>query len=202
MNNPEYVKVDGKKYKINTDFRVALDCNKIAEDESIGDYERAMAIIYKLFGEEAFSCQNQNLLIKLGLKYLLLGKDENEPDFNSHKNYELDFEKCEGLIRSSFRFDYNYDPYELEYKHFYDYYNDLSNLSSSEFGTCCALNRVIGILDMDTSKLKGKDAKKIRDAQVELKKMYCRKKKNKMSDKQQKSAVELYKSIGLWKGGN
>lgn len=52
MNNPQYVKVDDKLYKINTDFRVALECNKIAEDSSIGNLERAMAIIYKLFGEE------------------------------------------------------------------------------------------------------------------------------------------------------
>ena len=52
MNNPQYVKVDDKLYKINTDFRVALECDKIARDKSIGDYERALAIIYKLFGEK------------------------------------------------------------------------------------------------------------------------------------------------------
>ena len=52
MNNPQFVKVDDKLYKINTDFRVALECNKIAEDTSIGNLERALAIIYKLFGEE------------------------------------------------------------------------------------------------------------------------------------------------------
>lgn len=202
MNNPEFVRVDGKKYKINTDFRVALECNRIAEDDTIGDYERAMAIMYKLFGEEAFSCENQNLLTKLGLRYLLLGEEEKEPNFNPRKNYELDFTKCEGLIRSSFRFDYGYDPYELEYKHFYDFYNDLSNLSSSEFGTCCALNRVISILDMDTSKLKSKDVSKIREAQHELREKYCKKKKSELTDAQKKSAVELYKSIGLWEGGN
>lgn len=52
MNNPQYVKVDDKLYKINTDFRVALECNNIAEDTTIEDYERALAIIYKLFGEK------------------------------------------------------------------------------------------------------------------------------------------------------
>ena len=52
MNNPQYVKVDNKLYKINTDFRIALECNKIAEDTTIGDLERALAVIYKLFGEE------------------------------------------------------------------------------------------------------------------------------------------------------
>ncbi len=52
MNNPQYVKVDNELYKINTDFRVALECNKIALDKKINDYERALAIIYKLFGEK------------------------------------------------------------------------------------------------------------------------------------------------------
>ena len=31
LNNPEYVKAGNKKYKINTDFRVAIECNEIAE---------------------------------------------------------------------------------------------------------------------------------------------------------------------------
>lgn len=57
MNNPQYVKVDDKLYKINTDFRIALECNNIAEDKTIGEYERALAIIYKLFGEERIRLQ-------------------------------------------------------------------------------------------------------------------------------------------------
>ena len=57
MSNPQYVKVDDKLYKINTDFRIALECNNIAEDTSIGEYERALAIIYKLFGEERIRLQ-------------------------------------------------------------------------------------------------------------------------------------------------
>ena len=51
MNKPEYVKVDGQLYKINTDFRVAIECDKIAKDKNIGDFERALAFIYKLYGE-------------------------------------------------------------------------------------------------------------------------------------------------------
>ena len=33
---PQYVEVFGKRYKINTDFKVAIECNRIAEDETIG----------------------------------------------------------------------------------------------------------------------------------------------------------------------
>jgi hypothetical protein len=55
LNKPKYVKVDDELYEINTDFRIALECNRIAEDENIGSYERALAIIYKLFGEKRAS---------------------------------------------------------------------------------------------------------------------------------------------------
>ena len=52
MDYPKYVKIGEKKYKINTDFRVAIECNNIIQDKNIGDTERGLAIIYKLFGEK------------------------------------------------------------------------------------------------------------------------------------------------------
>ena len=66
MNFPKYVIIDNEKYEINTDFRVAIECNRIAEDESIGDYERGFAIIYLLFGDkglQAKKIKNQILII-------------------------------------------------------------------------------------------------------------------------------------------
>ena len=58
MNNyPHFAKVGTNKYKINTDFRVALRCNKIAES-NIQDEERALAIIYLLFGEKGLNASN------------------------------------------------------------------------------------------------------------------------------------------------
>ena len=66
MKYPEYVKVGDKKYKINTDFRIAIECDEIAKDNSIGNYERALAIIYKLFGEEGLnSLDDHEKLLKL-----------------------------------------------------------------------------------------------------------------------------------------
>lgn len=52
MKKPSYTKIDGKVFNINTDFRVAIECNRIAQDKSVGDYERALAIIYLLYGEK------------------------------------------------------------------------------------------------------------------------------------------------------
>ena len=198
MNNPEYVKVDGKLYKINTDFRVAIECNKIAQDKTIGDYERALAIIYKLFGEEGMACENQNKLLELGMRYISLGRDENSLKNNSSANYELDISKCESIIRSSFIFDYKYDPYELEYLHWYKFFNDLENLSTSEFGNCCVLNRIISILNQDVSKIKdNKDRQKLIDTQNYFKERYCTVEEKERTKEQEESAEAFFKALNL-----
>ena len=198
MNNPQYVKVDDKLYKINTDFRIALECNKIAEDESIGNLERAMAIIYKLFGEDGLDCENQKRLLELAMKYLLLGREQNSLKNDSHDKYELDFNKCIGLIKASFKFDYKYDPYELEYLHWYDFYNDLESLSTSEFGNCCILNRIVSILEQEPKEIKdSKQRQKLIDAQKLLKEKYCKKQEKEMTKEQEESARAFYKSLGI-----
>ena len=198
MNNPQYVKVDDKLYKINTDFRVALECNDIAEDKSIGDLERAMAIIYKLFGKDGLDCENQNKLLELAIKYLLLGNNKKEPKNENKEKYELDFNKCIGLIKASFKFDYKYDPYELEYLHWYDFYNDLESLSTSEFGNCCILNRITSILNQEPKEIKdNKQRKKLIEAQKLLSQKYCKQKEVEMTKEQEESAKAFYKSLGI-----
>ena len=198
MSNPKYVKVDNVLYKINTDFRIALECNNIAEDTSIGDYERALAIIYKLFGEEGLKCNNKNKLIELGLQYLSLGSIKNELKMENNEDYELDFNKCKGLIESSFKFDYNYNPYSLEYLHWYDFYNDLCNLSTSEFGNCCILNRIIGILNIKSNEIKDNNQRtEIIKAQEEIKEKYCKIKYKEMTEEQKRSSEEFYKALGF-----
>ena len=198
MNNPQYVKVDDKLYKINTDFRVALECNNIAEDNSIGDLERAMAIIYKLFGENGLDCENQNRLLELAMKYLLLGNDKKEPKNENKEKYELDFNKCIGLIKASFKFDYKYDPYELEYLHWYDFYNDLESLSTSEFGNCCILNRITSILNQEPKEIKdNKQRQRLIEAQKLLSQKYCKQKEVEMTKEQEESAKAFYKSLGI-----
>lgn len=199
MNNPNYVKVDDKLYKINTDFRVAIECNKIAQDTKIGDYERAMAIIYKLFGEDGLNCVKIEKLLELGIKYIsLLDTNKNSLKNDLKANYDIDISKCKGLIKSSFKFDYNYNPYELKYLHWYDFYNDLENLSTSEFGNCCILNRVISILNQDASKIKDdKERQKLIETQKLLKEKYCVQKEAKLTNEQEKSVQEFYKALNL-----
>ena len=77
MNNyPEYAEINNKKYKINTDFRIAIECQNIATDENISDYERALAIICKLFGDDGIDdFNNYDKLLEIATKYLSCGKE-------------------------------------------------------------------------------------------------------------------------------
>ena len=150
MNNPEYVKVGERKYKINTDFRVAIECNNIANDENIGDFERVLAIIYKLFGTEGLdNSQDWEKLLELGIKYLCLGRElsneEAEPD--------MDFNQDMNYIEASFMSDYRIDLTTTK-MHWWKFYNLIEGLSNSELGNCCVLNRIRNLRAYDVSQIK------------------------------------------------
>jgi len=148
--------------------------------------------------KHGLNCQNHDRLVQLGTRYILLGKEQNSLKSHSHDKYQLDFDKSRGLISSSFKFDYKYDPYELEYLHWYDFYNDLENLSQSEFGNCCAINRIMSLFHYDTKDIKDANKKReIEEAKETLRKRYCICEEEEITDKQKESMKEFYKSIGI-----
>lgn len=199
MQNPQYVKIKDKKYKINTDFRVAIKCDKIARDTKIDDLERALAIIYMLFGDNGLnSYEDWSELIRLGQKYLLLGK-ENKNLKSENEKPDMDFEKDRAYIRTSFIQDYGYNPYEKEYIHWWDFWNDLNGLSNSEFGNCCILNRVRNLRNYDISKIKdAKERQKIIEAQrmiaLDNDEEY---EEVKYTEQEENSINQFYKEMGI-----
>lgn len=184
MNNPEFAKVNNKKYKINTDFRVAIRCNEISLDKGINSYEKTLAIIYLLYGEEGLNdSDNYEQLLNVAYKYLNCGVEKTDND-EEQEEPDMDFVQDQKLIESSFKYDYGYNPYQLDYLHWWDFYNDVCNLSSSEFGTCCVLSRVRTLRTYDTSQIKDIDTReKMEKAkeQVALKKVI-----DKRTDEQKK----------------
>lgn len=155
MTYPTSAKVGDKIYKINTDFRVAIKCSEVINDETINDYERFLAIIYLLYGDEGLKDRENHIeLMEKASQYLSCGKQKEN---QNNEKPDMDYVQDEGLIRSSFQYDYKYDPYEMEYCHWYKFSNDLNNLSNSEMGNCCVLNRVRQIRNYDINKVK--DAK-------------------------------------------
>lgn len=122
MNNyPKYIEVKGIRYPINTDFRIALECEEIVKSD-IGDYEKALAVIYKLFGEKALNdFDNQEEILNLAVKYLWCGKSK-EGLINDDEP-SMDFKQDEGYIKASFRSDYQIDL-DNEKMHWWEF-NDL-----------------------------------------------------------------------------
>lgn len=194
MNYPEYVKVEDKKYKINTDFRVAIECQDIATDESIGDYERALAIVYKLFGEDGINThQHYEKLLELAIKYLSCGK---EVDIKGNEEPDMNFTQDMDYIEASFMSDYNIDLTNIE-MHWWKFYNLINGLSNSEMGNCCVLNRVRNLRTYDTKDIKDpKELEKIKKAkeQVALKKKNITKM---LTSEQRKNIDNFYKMTGI-----
>ena len=193
-NYPEIVKIDDKKYKINTNFRVAIECQEIATDENIWDYERALAIIYKLFGDEGlYDRENHEKLLELAIKFLSCGKD-----LKDVKETEIDMDYTQDMdyIEASFMSDYNIDLANTK-MHWWKFFNLINGLSNSDIGNCCVLNRVRNLRTYDTKDIKDpKQLEKIKEAQKQVA-LKPKKKKMKVTSEQQKNIDNFYDKLGI-----
>lgn len=161
---PEYIEFNLKKYKINTDFRLALKCDEVFRDDSIGDFEKMLAIIYILLGEEALKDrENHEKVFSLLLKYLRCGKElNNEPNTEEPS---MDFKQDIGYIKASFMSDYKIDL-DKEEMHWWQFFDLLTGLTENS-----VLNRVRSIREEPLLNKKGKEREKWEKLkrQVELK---------------------------------
>lgn len=186
------IKIENTVYTANTDFRVAIECNRIAQDTSIGNFERVLGIICTMFGESALNNPNHyEKLVKWILNYLSCGKEtdnKEEPDMDYLEDMEY--------IEASFMSDYGIDLTETEMD-WHKFYKLINGLSNSELGNCCVLNRIRNLRNFDVSQIKDKKERdKIIKAQkeVELKK---NKKENHITKEQEESMNKLNKILGL-----
>lgn len=188
MNYPKFVEVDGKQYKINTDFRIAIECNRIAEDNTIGDYERSLAIIYTLFGEEALDDNKNHIkLLELAKKYLSCGKELED----SKEEPDMDFIQDMDYIEASFMSDFKIDL-ENEEMHWWKFMKLISGLSNSEMGNCCVLNAVRNLRNYDVSQIKDdKERQKI----IKAKQQVALKKQEKKFTKEQEDAMDKFNKL-------
>lgn len=144
---PKYAQVGDKKYKINTDFKTAIRCNQIAEDSNIADEERALAIIYLLYGDEGLQDnRNWKELLQIALKYLKCGKEIEEN--NKKEEVDMDLQQDWNYIQTSFFSDYNIDLTESQ-MHWWQFYDLLCGLTDK-----CILNRVRFVRNFDISQIK------------------------------------------------
>lgn len=189
------IKIEDTIYEANTDFRIAIRCNEIAQDETIGDYERVLGIICTMFGASALdNSQHYEKLLKWALNYLCCGKEVKD----THEQPDMDYVEDMEYIEASFMSDYQIDleNTEMDWQKFNKLINGLSN---SELGNCCVLNRIRNLRNYDTSQIKDqKEKQKIIKAQKEVALKKYKKKKT-ITDEQLKNAKEFYKALGYGK---
>ena len=143
MIYPEYAEVAGKRYKINTDYRVALRCFEVIEDDGICDEERALAVIYLLFGEVPTS--NIEDFLRIAGDYLRCGEKE-ETQVSSEK--DMDFAADEKYIVASFMSDYQIDLSRTD-MHFWLYIQLIQGFTEKS-----VMSRVREIRNYDLEELK------------------------------------------------
>ena len=193
MNYPEYVEVNNRLYRIRTDFRVALKCNKIALDETIGDFERPLAIIYTLFENGLDHKEDYSELIRLAIKYLKCGREQEQ---TNDEEADMDYEEDMDYIEASFMSDYHIDLTTSNI-HWWKFNNLMNGLSNSEMGNCCVLNRIRNLRNYDTSTIKdAKERHKIEKAKKEVA-LKRNRKENHLTKEQDESMDRLNKIIGI-----
>ena len=190
---PTKIKIDNIEYPINTDFRVAIKCDKVGRDTSIGDMERALAIIYMLFGEKGLENDfHHQQLLELAQKYLSCGKEIEK----SNKEPDMDYEQDMDYIYASFMSDYNIDL-ENTQMHWWTFNTLINGLSNNEFGNCCIFNKIRNIRNYDLKEIKDvKERQKMQKAKesVALKKVAIQKK---FTDEQEKNIEEFKRLAGI-----
>lgn len=144
MKYPKHVTIDGVKYPINTDFRVALKCFDIISDENISDTERTYAVVYKLFG---FIPKDEDMPIFVEKVEKYLGCGETQEQHKERKK-DIDFEQDFKYLVASFMSDYHINLVESD-MHWYQFINLIQGFTENS-----VMNRVRDLRNYDLSEVK------------------------------------------------
>jgi hypothetical protein len=194
FNYPEYAEIDGKKYKINTDYRVAIKCNDISLQD-IPMQEKVMAIIYLLFGDEGLQdMKHYNELMEKANYFLKCGNiNEEEP---SKEEPDMDLIQDFPYIEASFMSDYGMSIKDKP-MHWWEFYFLLCGLSQSAFGNSCVLNRIRDLRTLDLNKISDpKEREKLRKAKEQFALKKRNEKKKEYTQKEIDAMEEYHKLIG------
>ena len=187
------IQIEDTIYEAKTDFRTAIRCNEIAQDEKIGDFERVLGIICTLYGANAIDNPNHyEKLLKWALKWLSCGKEIEDTGEQPDMDYVEDMD----YIEASFMSDYGIDLSESEMD-WHKFNNLMNGLSNSELGNCCVLNRIRNLRNLDLKDIKDeKERRKLAKAKesVALKKY---KKENHLTKEQEESMNRMNEMLGL-----
>lgn len=150
MKNPRFILINNEKIPIDTNFKTALKCFDIINDETIGDRERACAVIYKLFKRIP-----EDYLLPVYLekaeKYLSCGSTQKE---HKERVRDIDFTQDWKFLVSSFMSDYQININEADL-HFWDFIALVEGVTEDT-----SISRVRSIRNRDLSEIKDEKTRK------------------------------------------
>ena len=175
---PTKAEINGKEYKINTSWQNALECFEIINDDTICDEERALAIVYKIFG--FIPDNNFETFLKKAQYFLQCGETVEE---QNAKEVDMDFNQDLNYISASFMSDYHIDL-SKEDIHFWQFISFIKGLTENS-----ALSRIRKIRNYDISDF---DDPKVKSAIIEAKKHVELKNTVKISKEKQEAQQRFF----------
>lgn len=158
MTYPEYAEINGEKVKINTSYKVGLKCFDVINNPDICDEERALAVIFLLFGKVPVDGDGEAYL-KMAEKYLTCGKGNKAVS----EKPDIDFQQDESYISASFMSDYKIDLSNTA-MHWWQYCELIAGLTENSI-----MSRIRSIRTYDLSEVKDeKTRRKIIKAQNDV----------------------------------
>ncbi len=158
-SDPLYVRYKDKRYDINTNYKVALKCIKVANDQNISELERVLAIEYMLFNALSRDPEEVRYLWDKAEKYLRCGETKAE---HEDRTRDMDFDYDYNYIEASFQSDYGMDLSKEDIS-WYRFMRLLCGLTEDSI-----LSRIRNIRTMDLSDVDPKHRGKVAKAKEEL----------------------------------
>ena len=171
---PETVTVSGKKYKINTDFRVWIDITKLLENSHISTVDKCLSML--MLGYHKKFPKDTSQAISALLNFYLQGRTNTKK--TSCGEQTIDFDSDEGALYAAFLQQYRIDLYN-ENLHWWSFLNLLSCLGED--------TEMVKIISYRCAK-----PEKIKDAE---KRRFIRKMKNRYRIKRDISDGELAEAL-------
>lgn len=140
---PTHAEINGELYPINTDYRVAKECYEIINDGDISDQERALAVIYKVFG--FIPKEDKEIFLDKASVFLMCGREKDESS-DEPPDFDVNFD--EGFIEASFTSCYGIDLDEVN-MHWWKFNDLIQGLDKH-----CILSRVREIRNYDLNEIK------------------------------------------------
>lgn len=178
MGYPHYVRIQGEKIPIKTDYITALKCFDVINNDNIGDYERALAVVFLLYG---YIPKDELIGEYLTKAKVFLQCGDKSPEHES-KAADMDFNYDRKFINASFMSDYHIDLEANPNMHFWQFCELIQGLTEKSI-----LSRVRYIRNCDVKDFSKKDRATIQKAKEELALPIKR-------TKEQQEAIDLFEA--------